>query len=271
MSDSILNPLNLEKLRAQFSSARPIPHIVMDNFLDPAFARSVAQAYPDFDTALQQGQTFKTVNEYRKVQICDSSKFAAPVARLNAALMSPQFLSDFSYITGIQNLLVDEQLVGGGIHITGPGGRLDVHVDFDYIESRQLHRRLNILIYLNEPWQSDWGGQLQLWDKDVKKCETVLEPIFNRCVIFQTTLVSFHGVVPVSPSAPMPRKSFAAYYYTKEAPEGWSGVGHDTIFKARPEEKVKGMVLMPAEALKRKLTTGVQETKHGIKKILGRE
>jgi len=198
----MLNPLNREKLRAEFAAAKPVPHIVIDNFLDRGAAKAIVDAYPDFDTALRQGRTFKTVNERKKVQVSDSTGFTAPVAKLNDLLSSPEFLSDRSYITGIPELLADEQLVGGGIHMTGPGGHLDVHVDFNFVEDRKLHRRLNLLLYLNESWQPSWGGQFQLWDKDVQKCEAVFDPIFNRCVIFETNEISFHGVVPVSPSAP---------------------------------------------------------------------
>jgi 2OG-Fe(II) oxygenase superfamily len=266
----MLNPLNREKLRAEFAATKPVPHVVMDNFLEPGAAKAVVGAYPDFDTALGQGRTFTTVNERKKVQVCDSGKFAAPVGKLNEALASPQFLSDLSYITGMPNLLADEQLIGGGIHMTGPGGRLDVHVDFNFVEDRKLHRRLNLLLYLNDPWQPGWGGQFQLWDKDVSKCEAVFEPIFNRCVIFETNEISFHGVVPVAPSAPSPRKSFAAYYYTREAPAHWKGVSHGTIFKARPEEKVKGMIMMPAETLRNSLSIGIRGAKRGLGKIVGR-
>ena len=38
------------------------------------------------------------------------------------------------------------------------------------------------------------------------------------------------------PAAPGPRLSFAAYYYTDEAPEGWAGEAHSTLFKPRPGE-----------------------------------
>jgi hypothetical protein len=167
-------------------------------------------------------------------------------------------------------LLADEQLVGGGIHITGPGGRLDVHVDFNYIADRKLHRRLNLLLYLNEPWQENWGGQFQLWDKDVKRCEATFAPVFNRCVIFETNEISFHGVNPVSPDASGPRKSFATYYYTKEAPDHWNGVSHSTIFRARPEEKVKGLVLMPVEAAKVRMDARIKIIKRGIKELFGK-
>ena len=144
---------------------------------------------------------------------------------MNDLLASDEFLNDLSHITGIPNLLADEQLVGGGIHVTGPGGRLDVHVDFNFIAERKLHRRLNLLLYLNSPWEDSWGGQFQLWDKDVRHCEATFAPLFNRCVIFETSEISYHGVVPVSPNAPSPRKSFATYYYTREAPAYPSNIG----------------------------------------------
>jgi Rps23 Pro-64 3,4-dihydroxylase Tpa1-like proline 4-hydroxylase len=241
----MLQPLDREKLRAEFATAKPFPYVRIDNFLDPAKAKAIADAYPSFDVALNQGKTFSTINERKKIQISDTSSYAAPVSELNAFLASESFLDDLSYITNIPKLLADEHLVGGGIHVTGPGGRLDVHIDFNFIEERKLHRRLNLLLYLNSSWVEGWGGQFQLWDKDVKHCGATFAPIFNRCIIFETSEISYHGVVPVSPEALFPRKSFAAYYFTVEAPPHWTGVSHSTVFRARPDEKLKGAVLMP--------------------------
>ena len=202
------------------------------------------------------------------MQITDAKLFPEPVARLNAALASPAFLSDLSYVTGMPGLLADEQLVGGGIHVTGPGGRLDVHVDFNYIESRKLHRRLNLLLYLNPVWEEQWGGHIQLWDKDVTECRQAFAPALNRCVIFETSDISFHGVTPVTPAAPFPRQSFATYYYTREAPPHWKGVAHSTIFKARPEERLRGYVLMPAELVQRRFQRSVAHIKRGVKRLM---
>jgi Rps23 Pro-64 3,4-dihydroxylase Tpa1-like proline 4-hydroxylase len=187
---------------------------------------------------------------------------------LNEALASPEFLSDLSYFTGIPNLLADEELVGGGIHITGPGGRLDVHVDFNYLETRQLHRRLNLLLYLNPTWEEQWGGHIQLWDRDVKSCQQAFAPAFNRCVIFETSEISFHGVTPITPAASLPRISFATYYYTRQAPPNWKGTVHSTIFKARPEERFRGYVLMPAEIFQRRLTSEVRRLKQSVKRLI---
>ena len=144
-----------------------------------------------------------------------------------------------------------------------------MHVDFNYIESRKLHRRLNLLLYLNPVWDEQWGGHIQLWDKDVTDCRQAFAPALNRCVIFETSDISFHGVTPVTAAAPFPRQSFATYYYTREAPPHWKGVAHSTIFKARPDERLRGYVLMPAEMVQRQVSRGVRQIKQGVKRLMG--
>jgi len=264
----MLLSLDRDTLRVSYKAAKPFPHFAVDNFLDETLVRQIAAAYPTFDTAIKQGKTFATANERKKVQITDSKLFPVPVAQLNDMLSSPSFLADLSYITGIPNLIADESLLGGGMHVTGPGGRLDVHVDFNYIQERELHRRINLLLYLNPHWNETWGGQIQLWDKDVKHCQASFAPALNRCVLFETSETSYHGVTPISQDAPVPRQSFAAYYYTREAPAYWKGEAHSTVFKARPEERFRKYVAMPAERFRRKLDEGVAEVKSRIKRII---
>jgi 2-oxoglutarate-Fe(II)-dependent oxygenase superfamily protein len=264
----ILRPLDREALRQEYVNANPFPFVKIEQFLDPVFAGEVAAAFPSFNEAAAQGRTFKSVNERKKIQITDARLFPRPIAQLNQLLASAEFLSDLSYVAGIPDLVADEELVGGGIHITGPGGRLDVHVDFNYMESRRLHRRLNLLLYLNPVWEEKWGGHIQLWDRDVKYCREAFAPAFNRCVIFETSDISFHGVTPITTLAPFPRLSFAAYYYTCQTPPNWKGTVHSTIFKARPEERLRGYVLMPAEMLQQRLTSGVGRIKRGVKRLM---
>jgi len=263
-----VNFANREALRQQFANARPFPFMKIENLVDPDFAFDVLSAYPTFDDALAAGRTFKTVNERKKVQITDAKQFSAPILRLHEMLSSPQFLADLSYITGIPNLLADEELVGGGVHVTGPGGRLDVHIDFNYMKERQLHRRVNLLLYLNPTWREEWGGQIQLWDRNVQTCEQQFSPALNRCVIFETSDISFHGVTPISPAAPYPRLSFATYYYTREAPANWKGDVHGTIFRARPEERFRKYVAAPAEKLQHTLAHHTNSFMRGIKRLV---
>lgn len=265
----VLRSYDRDRLREEYRSAQPFPFFKIDGFLDEAFAHEVAASMPSFEAAQKLGLTFKSVNEKLKLQVTDWHKFPPPVLALHRALSSAEFLADISYITGIPDLLADDKLDGGGMHQTGPGGRLDVHVDFNILEDRGWHRRLNILVYLNPGWQEDWGGRIELWDKDVKKCWHSYAPILNRCVVFETSETSYHGVTPLSAPPGVSRKSFAAYYYTKEPPAHWDGRTHSTVFQARPDEKFKGKVAMPMERLGREVREGWKAMKRAAKRLLG--
>lgn len=251
--DDYLVPPDAERLRNDFRAARPFPFVRIEPLLRPDFARAVMEALPSVAEAEAVGNTFRAVNEWGKTQVTDTRHFKAPVRELHEALAHPDWLATLSEITGIPNLLPDEELAGGGIHVMRTGGNLDVHVDFNLLEDRQLFRRLNILVFLNEGWKSDWGGDLELWDEKVTHCEHHFLPELNRCVIFETSERSFHGVRKIVCPPDRARRSFAAYYYTKEAPPDWAGRRHSTIFRARPDERLKRLVLMPASNLKRQV------------------
>jgi 2OG-Fe(II) oxygenase superfamily len=266
----LIKPPDIARLKREFASARPFPFIKIDRFLDDAFAEEVAAAYPSFSRASQLGYEFKAVNERRKIQIPDRSAFPEPVKRLEQALASAEFLSALAEITQIPKLLADEKLDGGGIHETGAQGRLDVHVDFNYLRDRALHRRLNLLLYLNPGWQDSWGGLLELWDKDVKICCHSFPPISNRCVIFETSEISYHGVSAVTCPDDVVRKSFAAYYYTREPAPSWTGKYHSTKFRARPTERVKGWVWMPAEKVARAFLRAGNRLKKEVRRLTAR-
>jgi hypothetical protein len=265
----MIHALDRDELKRQVQGATPFPHCCIDAFLDPSFAESVAAAFPPYEDARRMGREFSTVNEKRKVQIMDAGAFAEPVADLNRELASPAFLDLMSYVFGIPNLVADDQLTGGGIHEMGSAGRLDVHVDFNFIEDRHLYRRLNILIYFNPGWKSEWGGALELWDREVQRCHHSFEPLFNRCVVFTTTDVSFHGVTALRCPEGRTRKSFAAYYYTREKPPYWTGEKHPTTFRGRPHEVIKSNVLMPLERAGRDVEQAIRRLKRGVKKIVG--
>ncbi len=266
---ALINPLDRDALRKKTGSALPFPHFCIDNFLDEGFAEDIYQSFPSFGEAKAVGREFTTVNEEEKIQITDSTKFAPPIARLNDLLASQEFTELMSYVFDIPNLIDDPALMGGGIHETDTGGRLDVHVDFNFMEERKWHRRLNILIYFNKDWKEEYGGYLDIWDKDVKKCYGSFAPVFNRAFGFTTNEISFHGVTPLVCPQGIVRRSFAAYYYTKEAPPGWTGEVHSTIFKARPEEWMRGRVLMPAENSLVQAKRGLRSVKNKIKSLIG--
>jgi Rps23 Pro-64 3,4-dihydroxylase Tpa1-like proline 4-hydroxylase len=261
---SLFARFDRDELKQKFQTGIPVPNMCVDNFLDESLADQIVASFPTFDDVRKVGKEFTAVNEKKKVQVTDPAKFPPPIAELNRLLAAPAFLDDLSYITGIPNLLADPSLSGGGIHATGSQGHLDVHVDFNFHREMQAHRRLNILIYFNKGWQPQWGGEFELWDKDVKVCHHRLLPIFNRMAIFETNEISFHGVRAVKCPAGEARKSFAGYYYTKEAPAHWDGTEHSTLFRARPNELVKGKLLMPGEKAGNWIKHQYNRVKHAL-------
>ena len=88
---------------------------------------------------------------------------------------------------------------------------------------------------MNPNWESEWNGQLELWDTECKNCITSVEPIFNRAVIFDTQpkdgILPWHGhPTPLNCPQDVYRKSLALYYYSKEKPSTVMAKKHKTIY-----------------------------------------
>lgn len=262
------NLIDINRLSKENVNEDPVSNFCLDNFLEADFANEVYDAFPSYKEALKVGTQFAAVNEKYKVQVTDSKHFPKPILELHELLASDDFVAKVGGMLNIPHLLADSDLQGGGIHETNSGGHLDVHIDFNYVKQKQWHRRVNILLYFNKHWKEEYGGYFELWDKDVKNRKHFFAPKFNRACGFATGETSWHGVTPITCPTDMVRKSFAVYYYTKEAPEGWGGTQHSTIFKARPEEWMKGKVVMPMEDAMRSTKDKISSIKSSIKSII---
>jgi len=154
-------------------------------------------------------------------------------------LSSDSFIDDLEKLTGIENIIRNDcELRGAGIHIIKKNGFLELHTDFnmyDHPKYGKLDRRINLLLYMNENWKEEYKGDLLLIDKSNKKVIKKISPIFNRCVIFNTTNKSIHGHPEQLnvPNEDIKRKSIAFYYYTKNKNEDLDFEGdsfHGTIW-----------------------------------------
>ena len=189
----LVNPIDKDELAKSLSQAPGFPHFCIDNFLVDDFANQIEASFPDFESALKIGRSFDAHHEKGKVQVTDTAEFPEPVKKLNELFGSEALIRLLEDVTGIQPIQYDMNLVGGGIHMTNGGGRLDVHVDFNYIKEKQWYRRLNLLLYFNRNWREEYGGYLELWDAGVKNRIGYFAPEFNRLCGFVTSEISFHG------------------------------------------------------------------------------
>jgi Rps23 Pro-64 3,4-dihydroxylase Tpa1-like proline 4-hydroxylase len=234
------NPYNshvfaaLQTFAAEFQTARPFKHVVIDGLFESHFLQCVAEAfYPVDDPRWYQ---FHNVREV-KMAIGDETHFPPIIRNFMRELNSKIFLGKLSALTGITGLIPDPYMIGGGMHCIPRGGKLAIHADFNKHPVMNVDRRLNLLLYLNRDWHESYGGCLELWDKSMEHCSKRVLPIFNRTVIFLTDDFSFHGhPEPLDCPQGYARKSIAVYYYTNGRPASeCSALGvHDTLFPNKP-------------------------------------
>jgi hypothetical protein len=171
---------------------------VIDDYLHASVVRRVNDEWPQ---------------EWRKEYGSFTEKWSTE--KLPASAQQVVDSVDIEYIgevVGIRGLFADPELVGGGLHCIPRGGFLKMHTDFN-VHPKGWHRRVNMLIYLNQNWNPEWCGQLVLGDKHI-------DPIGGRAVIFETTGKSWHGhPAPLACPPNVQRRSLALYFYTADEPK----------------------------------------------------
>jgi hypothetical protein len=220
-------------LSRQFRENQPYPHLHFRGFLNPQVAQEMASEFPGLET--DAWTRYKHRNE-NKVGLAKRSQFPQFLGEVVDELNSDPFVHWLSKVTGIPGLLADSSLEGGGLHQSGPGGFLNIHTDFSmHHYHKNWRRRVNLILYLNPNWQEQWGGAIELWDKDVRQCVARVPPLFNDALIFETNDISYHGFPePLRCPEGESRKSVALYYYTLESSAGVSA--RSTNYRARPED-----------------------------------
>lgn len=192
---------------------KPFPHTIIDGFADPGTVARINAEWPD-----------EWTKEDGKANRKWSTPKLPPAAAALAESITPAMVEEF---TGIRGLFVDPDLFGGGLHCIPRGGFLKMHVDFNR-HPKGWHRRVNLLVYLNQEWRDEWGGHLELGLNAPRK---KIAPLGGRCVVFETTGKTWHGHPnPLECPEDVQRRSMALYFYTEQPPDE---PAHSTIYQRR--------------------------------------
>jgi len=215
-----------------YQKGSPVPHAVIDNILNPLLLKGIADRFPAagnpvwyrYDNPLEKKLATNRLADLPEI-------FTEVFAQLNSSV----FLRYLEQLTGIQNLIPDPHLNGGGLHMIEADGMLSIHADYNYHPQTRLDRRLNVLIYLNEDWKDEYQGHFELWNKEMTGAVARYAPLFNRMVVFTVSDTAYHGHPdPLQCPGNLSRKSLAVYYYTNGRPAEEISPPHSTLYQARP-------------------------------------
>lgn len=225
-------PAPIEQLRESYQSAKPFPHLVMDNlFADPMLEAML----PEIDAMQRDGM--KNVEQdprERTLRMKSAVDIGEAGERFLNVVHSAAFLYLLSEITGIWQLLPDPYLQGGGYAAMRRGDYFNVHSDRSVAYDTKLTRRLAMIVFLNKNWSRDYHGRLELWNPDAKRCDVFIEPLFNKTALFEVAFPNYHGVpTPLECPIDCSRQSFILYYHTVGIDGKTDVTPHTSIFAPR--------------------------------------
>lgn len=259
-----LRPTRLAELEvlhaAQYHAAKPFPHTVIDRLLPDWIIQSISEEMPEtyfernvtkrfagcYDKARSyEGKDFYCASlkgrEVGKSSLQSENSMGPYTIMVFRALKSVEFTAFLARLSSLERpLYPDPAYEGSGASMISPGGYLGLHADFNVYRKYSAARRVNTFLFLNREWPDVYGGHLELWNRELTRCDQRILPIWNRFVVFSTTDFSWHGhPSPLTTPHGRMRRSLALYFYSKGRPVAecldgdCSGDGHGTIFAKR--------------------------------------
>ncbi|MFK7985152.1 MAG: 2OG-Fe(II) oxygenase [Sandaracinaceae bacterium] len=215
--------------REAFADARPFRHAVIDGLLPPTVLREAARAFPGPD---HPGFRKRDYAEQRRFGQLQRRAFEGVDPRLRHLLNEVNgmvFVQMLESLSGVRGLIPDPAFTGAGLHLTLPGGHLALHTDFNRDSKRGLARKLSIVLFLVEAWEPRWAGHLELWDRELTRCEVAVAPHPGRLVVFEHGEDHWHGhPAPLLCPEEVARQTLAAYYYVADGSPDTEG--HSAIW-----------------------------------------
>jgi hypothetical protein len=196
------------------TATSPVPYTIIDNFFPEELFKTLSFEV-DF---LQESDwtVFSNDASYRKE--CRNFSSTPRIQSMAYSFQGSAFLKWIEQVTGLDKLVADPHYRGGGITRVSRGDSLGLHNDFNWNEQIRLTRRANLILYMNAEWQTEWGGELELWDFDRTECLVKIAPKPNRLAIWNYDERLIHGAPhPLNCPEHIARQNFIQFYYSSNA------------------------------------------------------
>ena len=224
-----------DSIRTDFASEKDVKtkFCAIDGLLPEDIARRISEAFPP-------SREMRLLDSFREKKFTSKSldKFDPLIADITFAFQDERVIKKVAEQTGIIGAVGDPHLYAGGISAMERGHFLNPHIDNSHDGEQKNYRVLNLLYYITPDWKSENGGNLELWDEDVKR-PVEIPSLFNRLVLMSTNDKAWHSVNEVK--AEGTRRCVSNYYFSPHSPNGYE-TSHVTYFMARPEQKLRRLV-----------------------------
>jgi 2-oxoglutarate-Fe(II)-dependent oxygenase superfamily protein len=212
VDSNLFEPAARTALRERLVRALPFPHLVLEGVFNPGLLNLIRGEFDSIGDGAWEAHRDTHENTHRSMM----GARLGPASQLYFDIVNSGWFTEWiSSITNVPYLLPDPKLFGGGLHESRTGGHFAVHRDFHYHRFVGLKNEMVFITYLNKDWRPEWGGALELWDRERKQCEVRIQPEFGHSVLMLHGPASFHGhPTPLSIPEGQTRRSVTAYYYT---------------------------------------------------------
>ena len=150
------------------------------------------------------------------------------LTKLRSQLHSKTFIEWVEKQSGVKGLVVDSFGTGEGVSLMQSGDMLNSHIDFNWNSRINMHRAVNLLIYLGDCE----GGKFEVWNDEKSKIIFEAKPIHNSAVLFNHSETKSHGVDKVNSGK---RYSIRQFYYKSEAT---CNNPHQSLYWFNPQNKM---------------------------------
>ena len=195
----------------------PFPHLIYEDFVTSDLIQNIKNEYDDIlKNKMDEWNKYDNPIEHK----LSFNKFEDTVylKQLFDIVGDENFIKSLQQTFDIEDIELDTDLYGAGLHNHPKGGHLCTHLDYEINPITFKKRWLNLILYINDDWKDEYNGDTELWNSDRTICEKRVYPQFNKALIFRTDNKSWHGVSrTIDCPNETSRKSIAFYYVSKRS------------------------------------------------------
>lgn len=187
---------------------------IYDNFLPQEVFEVVTNEIPN----ITNWTDFSNEDSYSRRKECRNFTESPMLESIANSLNSFKTVNWIESITNEEGLIPDPHFLGGGLCSVSSQSKLDLHTDFNWNNRLKLNRKVNLILYLNNKWNSDWGGSLEFWDDNKTACVQKIISKPNRLVLWIYDVKLIHGFPePLNSPENIARNNLIHFYYTSNA------------------------------------------------------